>query len=776
MRRLDFGSWLSVVLAAVINSSALLMMNPFGIAYFAAAYMYPGGRWFMAAFALGGMFVVMPVKIVLKYACVMVSIMIIEKMWMLSRRHMPLWGMALVSGCLTCTAGFIYSIVINGLADIPLKETLLANILEGLAVFCLIFIFHKAIGVIRRKNAEENLNNQEQLAVGMLIAIAVYAVSGKTLERFSIMESLIFFSFLYMGYRYGSGASSIVSICVGSVLALLRNDIGMIGYCCIMGIVAGAFREYGRILQTLMLGIAVAVLGYLNVDVLIQLTTLRGLVAGGLVFMLIPEKYLQRVQKPVAVGPKNTMDMTDEHRAVQKQLRTFAHTFRHLSKTFCESVRPGTELTGEDVDHAFDEVTQNLCTKCSRCALCWEREYSETFQAANQILQYCSKYGLMESGHVPMPFKHRCINLGQFLDETNRAIEMAKVNLNWRNRLMESRLAIAGQFSEVADIIDDFSDTLEYEEQSNDSWEKAIKTKLSGRKMQVQSISVVTRKNLPIRVYIHGRMRGGRYVTAKEICMILKDVIHRDFTLGSGCRMVISKSYYTYEFVERPMYKMVDGIAACTKQGENISGDTYTLLELDDGQVIMSLSDGMGSGLQASHESAYIIQMLESLIESGFGKKQAVRLVNTLMFLKSDQASYSTVDVGMIDLYSGKCEFIKVGAAASYIRKGDGRVQVFASDSLPVGAFTELDYMSESVLLEEGDMVIMISDGISNSIDKIKDDQEEIRDEMKYFIEGQPDCSPQEMADGILDYAHSKCGENKDDMTVLVCGIYQNTH
>ena len=95
MRRLDFGSWLSVVLAAVINSSALLMMNPFGIAYFAAAYMYPGGRWFMAAFALGGMFVVMPVKIVLKYACVMVSIMIIEKMWILSLRHMPLWGMAL---------------------------------------------------------------------------------------------------------------------------------------------------------------------------------------------------------------------------------------------------------------------------------------------------------------------------------------------------------------------------------------------------------------------------------------------------------------------------------------------------------------------------------------------------------------------------------------------------------------------------------------------------------------------------------------------------------
>ena len=39
MKKLDFRSVLAALVAAVVNRSVLLMMNPFGIAYFTAAYM-----------------------------------------------------------------------------------------------------------------------------------------------------------------------------------------------------------------------------------------------------------------------------------------------------------------------------------------------------------------------------------------------------------------------------------------------------------------------------------------------------------------------------------------------------------------------------------------------------------------------------------------------------------------------------------------------------------------------------------------------------------------
>ena len=44
MRKMDFRNVVTAIVGAVMNRSVLLMMNPFGIAYFASAYMYKPGR------------------------------------------------------------------------------------------------------------------------------------------------------------------------------------------------------------------------------------------------------------------------------------------------------------------------------------------------------------------------------------------------------------------------------------------------------------------------------------------------------------------------------------------------------------------------------------------------------------------------------------------------------------------------------------------------------------------------------------------------------------
>ena len=44
MKKMDFRNLMTALVGAVINRSVLLMMNPFGIAYFAGAYMYKPGR------------------------------------------------------------------------------------------------------------------------------------------------------------------------------------------------------------------------------------------------------------------------------------------------------------------------------------------------------------------------------------------------------------------------------------------------------------------------------------------------------------------------------------------------------------------------------------------------------------------------------------------------------------------------------------------------------------------------------------------------------------
>lgn len=258
-------------------------------------------------------------------------------------------------------------------------------------------------------------------------------------------------------------------------------------------------------------------------------------------------------------------------------------------------------------------------------------------------------------------------------------------------------------------------------------------------------------------------------MTTKEICGVIKEVFGKEFILAKGCRMVISKEFNTYEFVEDIHLKTVQGIASAVKSQEDVSGDSYTFLALPGGQMIMSLSDGMGSGKLASEDSGYIIELLEQLLDTGFGKQSAVRLINSLMFLKSEQKAFSTIDMSILDMYSGICEFIKVGASTTYIKHKSG-VEAIRSESLPVGAFTQVDYEGAVRQMEDGDMIIMITDGIINHLEG--ENKEEILGD---YI-GQLDiASPQETANAILKYAMagSKYVIN-DDMTVLTCGVYKS--
>ena len=74
----------------------------------------------------------------------------------------------------------------------------------------------------------------------------------------------------------------------------------------------------------------------------------------------------------------------------------------------------------------------------------------------------------------------------------------------------------------------------------------------------------------------------------------------------------------------------------------------------------------MGSGGRASEESCAAIELLEDFMETGFDKDIAIKMINSVLVLKSNEESFSTLDMAIIDLYSGIAEFIKIGAVSSF--------------------------------------------------------------------------------------------------------------
>jgi len=770
MKKIDFRNLIVALISAVINRSIILMMNPFGIAYFASAYMYKPGRGLLALASILGMSSALPVNVLIKYVGVIMGIIIITKLLEIRKVVVSPVKMAVISGILVSVAGFAYSLGLNGLYRQDLLRTAVIASLEGIIALVSVFIFNKAVGTILNRKGEKIISNEEQISLGIVFALCVFAFQGEMIARYSIMEAFIFFILLYMGYCYGAGAGAVAGACIGSVLAYQQNDIAVMGFMCVLGILAGVFRERGRILSGAVYLAGVGLIGYLGIPWLLQMTTVRGILAGSLLFLLLPDSFVrvagrQRMKKPEMLTSDNIEKMTKD------RLREFSSSFKKISQTFNESVQPRIDLTKEEVDEAFDELTSNVCSRCSRCEYCWEREYFDTYNAATNILDYFSKNGEMERSQVPISFKRRCINIEGFLNETSRVMEVAKLNLNWKNRLMESRLAVAGQLCEVAGIIDEFADELEEENIVIQSEADRLKQKLALSKINVKSLTIVEKLNHRKTIYMVAKTRRGRCVTSKEIGEIIKEVLGRNYTLAKGSRMVVSKEYNTFEFVEDIRFRTLHGVAKTIKAKESVSGDSYTFMPLDTGQLIMSLSDGMGAGEAANEDSEYIIEVLEQMMESGFSKHSAIRLINSVMFLKSDKQAFSTIDMGILDLYSGICEFIKIGASTTFI-KNKNRAEAIRSTTLPVGAFTQVEYDGISRELSDGDMIIMVSDGIINSLEG-EDKDENLRE----YIANLNINNPQELANMVLEYSMQNSNfDINDDMTVLTCGFYKTSN
>lgn len=160
-----------------------------------------------------------------------------------------------------------------------------------------------------------------------------------------------------------------------------------------------------------------------------------------------------------------------------------------------------------------------------------------------------------------------------------------------------------------------------------------------------------------------------------------------------------------------PRLSYATEVAKLARPGWMISGDSHLVRELPGGMLLLALSDGMGSGLPAASESRAAVDLVEKLMQAGFDRRTVVRMTNAIMGLRAPDDSFVTLDLALVDLAGGEAEFVKVGAAPSFLVRRRG-VRVIRGSSLPLGILAAADMETVRLTVEPGDVVIMVTDGV----------------------------------------------------------------
>ena len=455
------------------------------------------------------------------------------------------------------------------------------------------------------------------------------------------------------------------------------------------------------------------------------------------------------------------------HGPGKEKLRESAEVFSRLAKQFQSMPSRKEMLTKQDLDDMFEELSQQFCITCEKQKECWQVHYLDTCKNTYEIFSHIEQTGEAAAAEMVPGLSKQCIHYKNYLSETKRIFERAKTNLMWHNRLIESREAVAGQLSEMARMLLFVADDIYDVTDAGKRTESILRTRLRAHHIKVIKLSVLEKQDNLLKVYITMKTERHRCIAVKDVAGVVSDVYGRRVVPDKDSKLYMNEEESTILFIEDTSYQVLYGMSRAVKYTESISGDNFSFLFNGTGQFTASLSDGMGSGYRASKESEAVVDMLERFLEAGFCKETAVKMINSTMVMNNQDSSYSTIDICSIDLYTGVCEFLKLGAARTYIKR-ENSVETIQTSSLPIGVFHQLEIETCVKKLFHGDYVIMVSDGVVESLEQGSTEP------IEKMLMDLTAVSPKEIANDILEQALLACdGRPMDDMTVMVTGIWK---
>lgn len=202
-----------------------------------------------------------------------------------------------------------------------------------------------------------------------------------------------------------------------------------------------------------------------------------------------------------------------------------------------------------------------------------------------------------------------------------------------------------------------------------------------------------------------------------------------------------------------------------------LGGDFFDAFALSDHEVAVVVGDVSGKGLAAAARTAEIKYSLRAFLHTDQAPEDAVTQLNAFVYeaqrLNGDDDTFVVLAVCVINRFTGTADFVSAGAEPPTIFRADNSVENIATSGRPLGIAHDSTYEVIRATLNEGDTIILATDGIV-----------EARAGGKFFghegiaecaLRTGPDASAADLARSIYNCARSFTGGHlRDDACLLL--------
>lgn len=590
--------------------------------------------------------------------------------------------------------------------------------------------------------------------------VAVFGIGISNLLSPEIYKGLAVIIILLCSFLFRTGITSLVSSVLGLSLSIYYAKIDYVAVFCVWGIFSQSLCALSPYLSAISIPVVdYAVQTLFNVYQGYGPAAIISVGTGALIFCLIPRKTLQKLKDALSLFREKQLS----REAINRNRIMTANRLYELSGVFTEIAAAFGFLkketaSDETVKKIMEEkLIENACLNCENLSLCKDKGFPKKKDVA-KLIDIGAAKGKVSFIDMPTDMAKNCKRPNDILYGLNKLLA------EYRNRKIDDmnykngRELLAREAEGISEILRglalDTGTLLKY----RSALEKALSEELFKKGFSVSEILIYGEKeSLSISLILYAKE-----FSAKKITDVISKALKMNMVMCEKADLTPSKFYLSFK--KCADFDAVFGVANCVKDGKASSGDTHAVTKIGSDKFLVALSDGMGSGKTAETVSSVSLSLIESFYKAGLNSNLILNTVNKLLAVNSED-TFTALDVAVVDLKNSTADFIKYGSPYGFIITRSG-IKIVEGNNLPLGILEELSPSVCTSELADGDIILMLSDGISDSFSSST--------ELVDFLRLLPAFNPQSLVDSVLERAIKNYGgERKDDMTALAVRIYK---
>ncbi|HEX6972373.1 MAG TPA: SpoIIE family protein phosphatase, partial [Limnochordia bacterium] len=486
--------------------------------------------------------------------------------------------------------------------------------------------------------------------------------------------------------------------------------------------------------------------------------------------------------------------------AIEERLRALSELFTEMAGAF-ESGTESAEQGHNESARIVDRVGEALCRRCGGFRRCWQEHYYDSYSG---LIAFTSDAQSGEKHNLPPGLAQRCFQPHKLIRVASDAARQVRTEALLARRLSEVRCIVPAQLRGMAEVVTEIAGHFQLEPSGEPGIEEGLLRAL-GRRCGVAAVRVMPLGRGKYEIVCHMKKRcptpgacGTQLAPQVTALLGVPYEVFRTSCLDAATRAAPEPPPYRRRHAPsaerkggaarrgsprhppcrvvlrpRTAYEVRCQAAGVPKDPGGISGDASACFDLRDGRSVLLLSDGMGQGAPAALESQAAVALLRRLLEVGFEAAFAISVVNSILLVRATTEQFATIDVVVIDRYSGESTFYKIGSPPSFIRRGS-HVDILRARSLPAGILTRIEVAAERRYLRHDDLIVLMTDGALERIARATDGGGTTSEgRIAAWLRSREDPDPAVLAGELLG---DPATPGDDDRTVVIAQLVSREH